>query len=448
MNWRKPIYSTMLRAKGPMLRYLAEYEETQWYSPDEIREYQRKQLGKLLRHALDHVPYYRRIMQEYHLIDNDNICLDRFSGLPFLTKNILRDRFEELKSDDLDQRSWYKNTSGGSTGEPVTFIQDREYSEKGNAKTIWGSRIAGKDICDPEVKLWGSERDLLEGTEGLRAKVGNFIRNEKLLNSFKMSESDMTDYIRQINRMHPKIVVAYVQSAYELSRFSLERSIPIESVGAIITSAGTLYPFMRELISDAFHAPVFDRYGSREVGNIATECDKHLGLHVNMETQLVEVIDEKGDPCPSGRQGEIVVTSLINYAMPLIRYRIGDMGIWADGECACGRGLALLERITGRTVDVFSTKSGSKVDGEYFTHLIYFKDWVEKFQFIQEKLDLIKVKIKTKDKPIDKDIVEMEDKIRFVMGQSCKIEFEFVEDIPVLGSGKYRYTISNVHDAC
>jgi phenylacetate-CoA ligase len=215
-----------------------------------------------------------------------------------------------------------------------------------------------------------------------------------------------------------------------------------------MTSAGTLFPFMRETISKAFHCQVFNRYGSREVGNIATECDAHLGLHVNMETHFVEIIDEKGEPCHPGKEGEIVVTLLTNYAMPLIRYRIGDMGIWADRECTCGRGLPLLETVTGRTMDYFVTKEGKIVPSEFFIHLlgvVLNSGWVKKTQIIQEDYDYVKVNFVTYMKPSDEVLKDIEAKIRFVMGESCKVEFEFVDDIPPSSSGKYRYTINKVH---
>ena len=395
MNWRKPIYILKLRLRSPaLLRNLAEFERTQWYSLEQLEEYQNRQLEKLLQHASQHVPYYRKVLQECGVLKKGNIDLDKFSEIPFLTKSIIREHFEELKSDDLDRRGWFQNTSGGSTGEPVIFIQDKEYTNKSFAKALLAKKMAGKDLCEPEIDLWGSTRDLFRQAEGLRAKLDNFMLNKRLLNSFKMSQEDMREYIRQINTVRPKLVLAYAQSAYELGRFSLEQSLPIERVGAVMTTAGTLYPFMREIISKAFHAPVFNHYGSREVGGIATECEAHLGLHVHMETQLVEIIDDQGRPCKPGEEGEIVVTNLINYAMPLIRYRIGDRGIWAKEECTCGRGAPLLKTITGRITDMFLTKSGDKIDGRYFNTLIFFRSWIEKYQFIQEELELVRVKIK------------------------------------------------------
>ena len=446
MNWRKPIYILKLRLRSPaLLRNLAEFERTQWYSFEQLKEYQNEQLNKLLRHASQHVPYYRKILQECGVLREGNIIdLDKFSEIPFLTKSIIREHFEELKSDDLDRRDWFQNTSGGSTGEPVIFIQDRGYTNRSHAKTILSKKMAGKDLCEPEIDLWGSTRDLFRETKGLRTKIDNFIMNRRLFNCFKMSQEDMREYIRQINLVRPKLIFAYAQSAYELGRFSLEQSLPIEGVGAVMTSANTLYPFMREIITQAFHAPVFNHYGSREVGSIATECEAHLGLHVHMETQFVEIINDQGRPCKPGEEGEIVITNLINYAMPLIRYRIGDRGIWSSQKCICGRGSSLLKTITGRIGGIFLTKEGDKVYGGYFTRLIYFRNWVQKFQFIQEELELIKVKIKKKAEPPIEDLKKIEEGIRLVMGQSCKVEFEFVDDIPPLSSGKYQYTISKV----
>jgi phenylacetate-CoA ligase len=450
MNWRKPIIESILRMTGSTMKYLAEYEKTQWYSYEQLKEYQHRKLEQLIFHSSNHVPYYKKVMNERGLIKDGRVFLDNFTNLPFLTKGILRNNFEELKSDDLNNRSWFKNSTGGSTGEPVAIIQDEEYANSGRALTILGSRMAGKDIGEPEISLWGSEQDLFQGTVGLNAKIRNYIWNRKILNSFKMSQNDMKEYIARINTIEPKLIVSYAQSAYELARFSLEQSLTIMNVDAVITSAGTLFPFMRDTISKAFYCSVFNRYGSRDVGHIATECHAHLGLHVNIETHFVEIIDEKGELCLPGKEGEIVITLLSNYAMPLIRYCIGDMGIWADHECICGRGLPLLETVTGRTMDYFVTKEGRIVPSEFFIHLlgvVFNSGWVKKTQIIQEDYDYIKVKFVVYTKPSNETIKEITDKIQLVMGKSCKVEFESVDDIPPSSSGKYRYTISKVHNS-
>jgi len=217
-----------------------------------------------------------------------------------------------------------------------------------------------------------------------------------------------------------------------------------------MTSAGTLYGLMRETIQRVFRAPVFNRYGSREVGDIACECEAHQGLHVCPVTHYVEILREDGTPARPGEVGEIVVTSLTNYAMPLIRYRIGDMGAWAEKDCSCGRNWPLLKEVTGRVTDSFVSASGTRVHGEYFTHLLYFRDWVKKFQFLQESYTRIRLLIVPAVPPdqakwiVEQERADLEAKVQLVMGPECSLEIELVSDIPPSPSGKYRYTISKV----
>ena len=387
---------------------------------------------------------------DYHsLVKQDP--LKALSRLPFLTKQIIRDNFELLKSRDLQSRRWFYNTSGGSTGEPVRFIQDEVYHVYCQSLKRHYDRWTGYEVGMPKVVLWGSERDLLLGKETLRTRVGRWLRNELWLNAFRMSEEDLDQYVAIINKVKPVQILAYAQAIYELARHVEEKKLVIWSPRAIMTTAGTLHVHMREVIERVFGAPVFNRYGSREVGDIACECEAHEGLHICPFTHYVEIVREDGTPAEPGEVGEVVVTSLINYAMPLIRYRIGDMAAWADEKCRCGRAWPLLKEVTGRVTDMFVSASGTRVHGEYFTHLLYFRDWVKKFQFVQESHTHIllrvvpAVSLEQAKRIAEQEHAELEDKVRLVMGPACKLEIEFVDDIPPSSSGKYRYTISKVH---
>ncbi|WP_162891515.1 phenylacetate--CoA ligase family protein [Salinibacter ruber] len=302
----------------------------------------------------------------------------------------------------------------------------------------------------PRIKLWGSERDLLVGNETLKTKVRRWVRNEHPLNAFQMGESDMRRFVDRINDVQPVQILAYVESAYELAQFIEEEGAEVHSPQAIMTSAGTLHDHMRETIHRVFRAPVFNRYGSREVGDIACECEAHEGLHVPAPTHYVEILRPDGTPTDPGEVGEIVVTLLTNYAMPLIRYRIGDMGAWAKSSCSCGRAWPLLKGVTGRVTDMFVHKNGSKVDGRVFNTFLWNLEFVEKYQVVQEKNGNIIVKIVPSRKTSDEKerhgeaIREIKDKIKKVMGKECKVYFQFQEEIPPTDSGKYRYTVSRV----
>jgi phenylacetate-CoA ligase len=160
------------------------------------------------------------------------------------------------------------------------------------------------------------------------------------------------------------------------------------------------------------------------------------------------VVDKNGEPCEPGERGELVITSLTNYSMPLIRYKIGDMGILSDSNCSCGRGLPMLEKIEGRVTDTFMTKRNELIPAEYFIHLIGVvcnRGGIAKFQVIQEDFDEVHVKIVNSGETDEANLREIKEKIKFVMGEDTDVEFEFVSQIKRLPSGKYRYTISKVY---
>lgn len=393
---------------------------------------------------MNNVPYYKEIGRINDIqISKDNI-FDDVKNFPVLRKEILRNNYGDLKSQTFDG-DYFKNTSGGSTGEPVIFLQDTIFNEKQKGSKIFFDEWAGRKDGEKMIKLWGSERDILKGSQGMEGWIKEKLLNIKLLNSFKMSENDMKKYIEIINREKPKIIEAYVQSIYELSKFIQNNNLDVYSPKGIITSAGTLYPQYKRLIEDVFKTKVYNQYGSREVGLMAFSCNKEEGLHLNIYNHYIEILNDKLEPCKPGEIGLIFVTTLNNYVMPLIRYQIGDMAIPAKNElCSCGRGLPLIEKVTGRNVDLFKAKNGALIDGEYFTHLIYFRNWIKRFQFVQKEIDLIKIYIVLNNDKNESDMKDITEKIKIVMGVSCKVEFEFVSDIESTKSGKYLYTISEI----
>jgi phenylacetate-CoA ligase len=190
---------------------------------------------------------------------------------------------------------------------------------------------------------------------------------------------------------------------------------------------------------------VYNRYGSREVGNIGITTPNYNGMTLSKGV-WIEIVDCEGRPVPNGVEGDIVVTSLINYAMPLIRYRIGDRGILDNEFGNDGTSNLVLKNVTGRTVDLFKNKEGAYIDGEYFTHLIYFKNWVKRFQVQQKNFTHIIIRFQLIDPSYAvpaSEISEIESKIKLVMGQECIVEFKF-EEIVDPPSGKFRFTISDV----
>ncbi len=429
-------------------------EKWEFLSQSNLKLLQMERLKKLILHSYHHVPYYRELLRSSGVIDNSGfVKLDKFENIPLLDKKSIHYNFENLKSDDLNSRKWYENASGGSTGQPIRLIQDDEYANWRSAVKILYDRWTGCKFNDRKLLLWGSERDLFFGNENWRIRFGRWLRNEVWFNAFRMTRSNMDNCVNTINSFKPVQILSYVEIIYELSRFIKRNRLEIFSPNAIMSTAGTLYPQFRKTIEEALNAPVFNRYGSREVGDIACECDRHKGLHVSAPIHYVEILKKNGEPAKPGEVGEIVITLLTNFAMPLIRYRIGDMGVWSDETCSCGCNWPLLKRVTGRVTDVFFTINGEMIDGEYFTHLLYFKNWIQKFQVVQEDYDSIRFIIipyeidSTPDRTHQNELDEIISKVRLVMGKSCQVKFKFVDDIEKTSSGKYKYVISKVAKA-
>lgn len=446
---RKALLPILYRWKGSkQLEYYNYLKKNQWNLMEKNIQIQKHLLYNNLKFSFNNIPYYKNLNINPDSFKEDAIFED-IKNIPFLTKKELREEYDHLYIINPKLKRIYTDTSGGSTGEPTKFMKDNYRGDWSAATKILFDEWAGRKIGDAKIKLWGSERDIFGQTESIKHRLANWTGNLKILNSFKMSNEDMHRYIDEINNFQPKLILAYVQSIYELSKYIKNNKLAVYCPNAIMTSAGILYQKYRELIQVVFECPVYDRYGSREVGDMACECEKHDGLHLNVFNHFIEIIDKDGNNCKWGEMGEVVVTTLRNYTMPLIRFKIGDMAIASKKDCSCKRGLPLLKKIVGRTVDIFKNENGDLIDGEYFTHLFYFKGYINKFQVVQEKIEhiIVKLVLDNKESFIKNKSVfdEITDKIKLVMGETVKVEYQLVDEIPSTQSGKYRYTISKVY---
>jgi phenylacetate-CoA ligase len=447
---KKTIWKGYLLLIGETLKYLRDFDKAERLSGAELSSYQEERLKALLLHAHQNTAYYKKVLEESGVISGRRVRLENFSKTPFLNKEIIRTRFEELKSGDLFRRKWYGNTSGGSTGEPARFIQDRAYSDMSNAMAMLFDRWTGYEIAQRKIILWGSERDITRTKESAKRRLGNWLRSERFQNAYRMSPERMLGYAREINDFRPVQILAYAESLHELAKFIDEEKINMHSPRALLASAGTLFPDMRSKMERVFGVPVFNRYGSREVSHIACECEAHDGLHISAPTQFVEVLRDDGTPAPAGEPGEIVITNFANYAMPLIRYRIGDTGAMGKGDCPCGRSWPRLKEVRGRVTDNFITRTGARIYGAYFRHLLFYLDWIKKYQIMQEDYDFLRIRLvlsngsRTPLAEHERDIKKIRSGVWQVMGPDCRVEFEFPEDIAPSGSGKYLYTICNL----
>ena len=446
INWRKPVIEAALRVTRSDVPSNRRTIRRLWNaSPEAVDRYQRDRLKSLLAHAHATVPYYAEVLEETGVVTDGTVHLERYEALPLLTKETIRESGDRLVSTEPGTDP-YTNTSGGTTGEPVRIVQDDEYWAWNVANKLFYQELAGKPLGGREVKLWGSERDVLEGRESLAARAINVLYNRTLLNSFRMGPEEMRAYVETINDVRPHTIWAYVESIHQLATFVERTGLDVYSPNGIVTTAGTLHEPVRETIETVFDTTVYNQYGSREVGDMACECSAQDGLHVFSHTHYIEIVDDDGYPVPPGKSGHIVVTNLVNRSMPLLRYRIGDVGVAASGRCDCGRPFLRLESVTGRVTDHFVSVEDELVHGEYFTHLLFEKPWVRKFQVRQETRESVVIRIVPNgtDAVPSEEFDELVEGVHAVMGESVDVEVDLVESIPAQHSGKFRYTISDV----
>jgi phenylacetate-CoA ligase len=413
-------------------------------SSAEIDALQAEKLRALIRHAHDTVPYYRGVFAERGLRPEDIRTPADLEKLPVLTKAIIQEQGASLRSSALppDHGEVFVNHTGGSTGQPLTFYQDERYRTLANANLNRSLEWCGWFAGARTAHLWGADVDATR-RRGLRGKVLNWMRNELFLNTFGASPNELAAFTGELRRFRPDFIVGYVSSLTTLALLLRERGIDDIRPRAIQSSAETLTEKQRRLIEETLHAPMFDRYGCREMGNIAHECSAHQGLHIFTDLHVVEVVRD-GEPAPAGETGALILTNLDNYAMPFIRYAVGDVGVWSDRICSCGRPFPLLEKVQGRTADVITSPAGRLIHGEFFTHLFYGVEGVRQFQVVQDTREHLQIRIIAEPGFDPAAVARLERTILEHGDPAFRIDTELVDHIDQAASGKLRFTISHV----
>jgi phenylacetate-CoA ligase len=434
---RAGAYLFLHRATGSKLgsyyrAFLRQDRERAYPQPGEL-------LAQTLEHAVTTVPHYRGVVSPREIAADPFAALARF---PLLSRDVLRADWTRMLSERGDRDSWIENTSGGSTGEPVRLLQDPGHLAWTVAAREVYSTWAGGGLGEPELYIWGSVKDL-EGNAALRTRVGNQLLRRTLLNAFLLTDETIEAILARLRQGPPNLVIAYAQAGYEVARHAQRNGIEVPPQRGVIATAGTLYDFMREQIEETFGCRVLNRYGSRETGDMAGECEHRTGLHVLPWNCHVEVLDPDGEPVGPGEEGEIAVTDYTNRAMPLVRYLIGDRARLPEREveCPCGRRTQMLAEVTGRNHDTFLGPDGQMVGGGYFTSLMYFRPWLRQFQVVQHAPDRVVYRVNCESPLPAEDREEIAAKTRAVLGEGCAVEFEQVEMIDPSSSGKLRYTI-------
>ena len=374
-----------------VLALLYSMEHTQWLSLDQLRERQLQQLQILVRHAMATVPYYRKRYGEIYDPETP-LTFERFHALPLLTRRELQEHFDHLKSSQVpaDHGAIWEAQSSGSTGTPVRVLKTQLSNVFWNAFTLrdhtWHRRdLSGKlatirfGIPSGEFDHWG------QATAGLVADGPSVV--------IGVADS-VQEQLRWLERQQPDYLMTYPSIAAELAKLTIAGGNLLTQLREVRTLGEVLTPGTRALCHEAWSVPVHDVYSANEVGYIGLQCPQGDHFHTQEEEVLVEILDGQNKPCSSGELGRVVVTSLHNFAMPLIRYELGDYAVFGT-SCSCGRGLPVLGGIAGRVRNMLVTADGERYWPTFATRSPAWVPSIKQRQIAQIEYDLIEVRLVT-----------------------------------------------------
>ena len=416
-----------------------------WYfSREELNELQNARLRLIIEHAYHHVPYYRELFDDNRIKPTDIQSTKDLIHIPVLTKDIIRERFDDLIADNSKKFKPYVNKTSGSTGTPLKFMQDKNVSI---ARFSYFWRIWQMAGYKPYMK-WAQIDGMLKPEKNMLWSY-NLKLNSLQLSAFFLDESNCLRIIEKLKTFKPKIIRGYPNALYTLARFTVKNNINIDwQVKSIITYSETLHDFQKETIERVFGCKVFDVYSLWEAVCLISEC-KLQNKHQHMEFSAMEVLDESNNTLPVGNIGEITATSFYNFAMPFIRYKTGDLTSITDDYCDCGIKHTRVEKINGRKQDMLFNTHGDivPVHGFLMGQLIKYEQLqgLLQTQIIQNCYHEIDVKFIVNKNAEVKTIKEgLTTTLIKRLGEDMNIRFFQVEEIPVDKNGKARFIINNL----
>ncbi|MGA9119728.1 MAG: hypothetical protein WB699_10215 [Bacteroidota bacterium] len=434
-------YGREYRARG------IELEQSERMNADELHALQEKKLRRLIEHAVANVPYYQHLFESLHLTPADIRTVKDLKKIPILTKEVLRAQSEMFIARNIPKAALASGWTTGSTGMPINALRDRR-SIVFESSSIWRQRsVAGVTPRDRKVAVWGTIwNDTIVSSSQDRPPYWRYNAADRqlLFSYYHMSEETLQLYVDRLKTFRPTFIEGFPSTILVLAEFMKKRGIVIP-LRAVFTSSERLYDVHRAVIEESFQAKVFDLYGQSERVVLATECEAHAGLHVNPEYGVLELL-HKGEDVAPGESGEIIGTGLNNFAMPLIRYRTGDVATLAESGCACGRASTLLKYVEGRSADLIVTPEGRIIPGNGVMIALHGIENVARTQIVQDAVDHLTIRVIKENREAGIDDRTIVQNLRTCVGDRVRIDVETVDAIDNHGQPKLRWVVSTIHN--
>lgn len=423
------------------LYYLQRIEVSRCLPMEQVRRIQLARLQHLVKYAYENTDYYRELFDTYDFKLGDTTSLADLQQLPLLTKDDLRAHRDLMVSRVIPREKLTVKKTSGSTGIYVELYVDEESTQWKRAVTVSYDRWAGWDIGERVGAIWGNP----ECYQNWRAYLRNLLLTRHIpLDTLKMDPATMRQYHATLLRKKPAILFGHAHSLFLFAQFMEQNGLSGIRPKGIISTAMVLHPFERQTIERVFGCRVTNRYGCEEVSLIACECP-HGNMHLNCDTLIVECIRD-GKPVAPGEPGAIVVTDLTNYGMPMIRYKVGDVGILSHKtSCPCGCTYPILESLEGRVADYVVTPDGSYISGISLTENFAMQlPGIKQLQIVQEQIDQLMFRIVKGELFSDQTLRDLDQLAKERFSSRMHYQVEYVDSIQSESSGKYRFCISKL----
>lgn len=421
--------------------YKALQQQERW-SISDIESLQTQKLGQLVRHAYATSAWYKKVIDTIGMDLSQKITLNDLKCFPVTTKKDIRENADLFISSQYQRDKMPKAKTGGSTGVSLNLFFDEKCQKLRNGAQIYADSFSGWQPGARIAAVWGNPPI----AKTLKQKVRAFLLDRMIyLDTMDLNPQSMGDFVNHWRKFQPDMIFGHSHSIYIFAQFLLAQQITDLRPQGIVATSMMLLDHERKTIEDAFHCKVSNRYGCEEVGLIAVECEAHNGMHINSSHIILECLDEHDQPVPYGTPGKLVITDLNNYGMPLIRYRVEDVGVLSDRQCSCGRTTPILERLEGRVADFLKKSDGGQVAGVSLVERTLTKiPGIEQMQLVQEKLhEIIINRVKGPEYTPATDAALLTE-FSHVFGSDVTLVIHDVDKIPQEKSGKYRFSICKV----
>ena len=423
------------------LETLARLRRSQWESAKVISGHQEAMLQKMLRHAVASSPFYKERFGQAGINALQVESISDLAELPVLTKADVRRNLDGILSTSYRKDQLAQAKTGGSTGEALRVYCDRKGIELRAGAALRSDEWSGWKLGEPVAAVWGNPPRPVT----LKNKLRRWLKDRIIyLDTMRVDDEAIDTFLAEWKVMRPGLLYGHAHSIFILCEALKQRGQTLNTRGIVATSM-MLIESERRVIEEVCGLKVTNRYGCEEVSLIACECEQHRGLHLNADHNIVEFLRDDGTPCQPGEDGRIVVTELINFGMPMIRYEVGDRGVPSDRVCPCGRGLPLMEHVTGRVADFLVATDGHKVAGiSIIENTLTKLPGIQQMQVVQEEARLLQVNLVPGPDYSPDTEGKLISSLQEYLGSEVAVQVTRVKRIPQEESGKYRFTICRI----